>query len=136
MPAQFSLAAGAYNAAKEDAAVVTAARRWRDCLQPETEFSLPDDPESMPTAEIGTWLGIGDDDAVRSVSAAEIAFATSDATCRERTRYTASLYLVERRLNARALEENRDILDKELARHRELLARAVEVLSSDTSGGG
>ncbi|QZN84620.1 hypothetical protein [Cellulomonas sp. C5510] len=131
-PLHYSLAAEAYFGAKADEAVLEAARRWRDCLQRQTEIVLPDDPEAMPTGPIEVQLGIAAPDHARRATEREIEFAVADALCREESTYTATFYRAEHRLSAEALAGNRAVLEAELRRHRTLIDLAVATLTDDT----
>ncbi|MGW6132365.1 hypothetical protein ACWFNE_20255 [Cellulomonas sp. NPDC055163] len=130
-----SLGMAADQAARLDNDVLAAAEEWRTCMEPLGVSDLPDGPEGMPSdslrAEFGR-AGNGEADADRGgegASAREIEVATFDAACRDSSGWSEARYEAEWERQVTAVEENADALERILAEHKEVDARALAVLA-------
>jgi hypothetical protein len=122
-----SLAGAAYDAALEADDTVSAARRWRRCMEPQGISDLPDAPNRVPSPSIARRFRLG---AIGGVpSAQEVAIATADARCRESSGYARALYDNEVDQQLSLFAKNRNALDRERSAARVNLARARAVIS-------
>ncbi|MFS0910708.1 hypothetical protein AB3M89_02875 [Microbacterium sp. 179-I 3D2 NHS] len=105
----FQLSRQANQVTLQDDAVVKATAAWRECLAPQVDFPLPDDPrEGMPPTEaMKIWRSDGD-----GASAAEIADAIADAECRESSGLSAAAYEKNWEEQQKLVAENRDKLER------------------------
>lgn len=117
------LSVSAYETAIHAVNVVSAARKWHACMLPLGIGDLPSDPSNMPTERLAMTFGLGGPPNPRSVvvqpptqpSPAEIRMATSDAQCRDESRYTATLYGDQVSAQLALMSENESKLSEALA---------------------
>lgn len=83
----------AARAAREDAPVVDAARRWRTCMAPADVVDLPQAPSDMPSQSI--QMDHGTNISSTPVQDAEVAIARRDVACQESSGYREALYDAE-----------------------------------------
>ncbi|MCK8475646.1 hypothetical protein [Microbacterium aurugineum] len=112
----------------QDAAVVEATARWRECLAPQVDFALPDDPRTgMPPAESErVWKSEGGE-----ASAAEIRDAIADAECRESSGLTAVAYERNWEEQQKLVDENRDKLDRIRSEAVERKAKLLTIVAEN-----
>lgn len=104
-------------AARNDGAVVAAARSWHECMQSDGyDFTDPTVPSSKP------WP---DADLEQEVALADVA-------CRETSGYTTALIAADARLQQSFVEKNSDVL----RRYQQLEDAAVEAASQLVAGEG
>lgn len=120
-----SLAIQADQIALQDESVIRATEKWRECLEPQVDFALPENPrEGMPPAEARKIWGFNGDGA----SPAEIADAVADAECRESSGLTAAAYEKNWEEQEKLVSENRDKLERiraEAAERKKMLLTIV-----------
>lgn len=104
-----SLAVQADRIALQDESVIRATAEWRECLEPQVDFPLPDNPrEGMPPVEARKNWGSNADGA----SPAEIADAVADAECRESSGLTEAAYERNWEEQEKLVAKNRDKLER------------------------
>ncbi|MGS0562187.1 hypothetical protein [Microbacterium aurugineum] len=93
----------------QDPAVVEATAKWRACLAPQVDFTLPEDPRTgMPPMEAErVWKSEGG-----IASAAELRDAVADADCRESSGLTAITYERNWEEQQKLVAGNRDQLER------------------------
>lgn len=114
---------------RSDPALTAAAARWKACLQEaEPSTVLPDQPWDMLHSQMPSvlqdrfdWQPTGE------AGSEEIAFATHDATCRESSGWTTTLYDLEWEQHAQFAAEHQSEIDAEVATHQEALDRFREI---------
>jgi hypothetical protein len=93
----------------QDETVIEATAEWRECLESQVDFPLPEDPRTgMPPTEAMKLWGTGEEGA----SAEEIADAVADAECRESSGLTEAAYEKNWEEQTKLVEQNRDKLDR------------------------
>lgn len=98
--------------ASSDAAVVEAARSWKECFSEVVAFDLPNDPQTeMPTPSMAEEFGIYGPELTEKASAEEIVIAEADAKCRLSSGYNETRYQAEWKAQQALLSKNRDKLD-------------------------
>ncbi len=103
------LALQADQVALQSPAVMEATERWRECLQPQVDFTLPEEPrtEMPPHGADADWVSV---DGHPSVD--EIAVAVADAECRESSGLSAAAYETEWEEQRKLVDLNRDKLER------------------------
>ncbi|WP_420366583.1 hypothetical protein AAEP80_07565 [Curtobacterium sp. L3-7] len=79
--------------ARRDEAVVSAAERWRSCMEPSGVRDLPAAPDGMPTPSMG--VGPTDVPVETGIGSVEIAVAKRDVACQTSSGYRKTLYDAE-----------------------------------------
>lgn len=103
------LAMQAEQVTMQDESVVEATAEWRECLESQVSFALPQDPRTeMPPAAAEKGWGSVDGKA----SAAEITDAVADAECRESSGLATLAYERNWEEQEKLVAENRDKLDR------------------------
>jgi hypothetical protein len=121
--------------ATQDDEVLAATSRWRDCLRPRVEFTVPQDPWSgMPPSDAATEWGVGSG-GTSEPSAEEIAAAVADAECRESSGMSAAMYERTRREQQKLVDENRDKLDRIRTEAIEREAKMREIVAENAPVG-
>lgn len=133
MPLQFLLSSEAYERAKTEPSVRSAALDWKACLDERTSFAVPDDPQAMPSSQMVEALGIADDDSTRGVSREEIELAVADAECRDSTGYQSIFHESESSLGSILREENLEALEVEAGMYRDQLEASEEIVMTHLS---
>lgn len=93
----------------QDKSVIDATTKWRECLEPQVDFALPEDPRTgmPPASKEELWGSVGG-----VASAAEIAAAVADAECRESSGLAELAYEKNWDEQLKLVEKNRDTLDR------------------------
>ncbi|KJL30216.1 hypothetical protein [Microbacterium oxydans] len=119
------LALQAEQVVQQDDAVIEATDKWRTCLEPKVDFTLPQDPRTeMPPADAQRKWGLDDE----SASAEELAVAVADAECRDSSGLSEITYEKSWAEQEKLVEENRDNLERirsEAAERKEYLLTIV-----------
>lgn len=106
------LAIQAEQVALQDDEVIAATKKWRECLQPQVEYTVPADPWSgMPSAGAMEKWGILSGQTPEA-SAEEIAAAVADADCRESSGLAEAKYQKSWDEQLKLVQENRDELER------------------------
>ncbi|MGN8552101.1 UNVERIFIED_CONTAM: hypothetical protein OHV15_05915 [Microbacterium sp. SLM126] len=115
--------------ATNDETVEAAAEKWRDCLAPQVDFEVPDNPWSeMPPLAVANEFGLTGDLATAVASPEEIRVAVADARCRDESGATIALYEAEHDAQERLVTENRARLERlrtDTLAHKESLMAVV-----------
>lgn len=102
-----TLASEAYERARADPEVVSAAGDWADCMDSLGIGDAGTDPAGMPTASMRAQFGLDSDGPpTEQASDDEIRIATADAACQESSGYAQAMYDVEWQIQAELVEKN------------------------------
>lgn len=97
---------------EQDAKVIDATDAWRECLAPQVDFTLPDDPwsEMPPMSVARKWGAVTG--GTPEPSAEELAVAVADAQCRESSGLSSLRYERTWEEQVKLVADNRDKLDR------------------------
>jgi hypothetical protein len=125
------LSTQAQKVVQQDAEVVEATAAWRECLEPQVDFPLPQDPwtEMPPSAVAQKWGAVTGGTTVPS--AAEIAAAVTDAECRESSGLASLAYQKNWEEQQKLVEKNRDKLDRIRADAIARKAKLLEIVAEN-----
>lgn len=117
----------ATDVARADPAARRAVGEWKQCLEDQFSFEVPNIPQEMPTASLQERFS-SSGSTLSSASADEISIAIADATCQESSGYQSARYAAEWDAEVELLEKNRDKLERirtEAVTHREELLTVI-----------
>ncbi|HUG49495.1 MAG TPA: hypothetical protein VLZ78_00715 [Terrimesophilobacter sp.] len=108
-----SLQVQASDAAIQDSRVQTALAKWRACLSSKVSYSVPDNPwDVMPPSAVAAQWGLLGAHKTPTASENELTAAVADATCRDTSGLSKTLYDLEWTNEEELIVKNRDKLDR------------------------
>ncbi|RRC95227.1 hypothetical protein [Schaalia canis] len=125
------------HADRQAPALVAAAGRWNECMQPLGIPDLPDQPwdvtsvHALPESLQERWVSFDDSSSPNAdaASADEIAVAVHDAQCRESSGWNEELYEAEWAIREEFVTAHREELRSQFDGRAEKAARALQILA-------